>query len=125
MLSFSKLLLELHADMCMITETWFTESDKIKEILEDFKHTTGYSFLRLDRRTDKRGGGVAICYKHGDLLMTKAKIPPSKHEIYAAVGRRTGQRKKVVALVAYLPPWYNAQQDKSNERCFDDDQEQI
>ena len=45
--------------------------------------------------------------------MVKAKIPPTCHEIYAAVGRRTGQRRKVVAIVAYIPPHYNSQQNKS------------
>lgn len=62
---------------------------------------------------DRRGGGVAVCYKSGMISFSKAKIPPSKHEVYAAVGRRTGQRRKVVVLVAYIPPYYNADQNKS------------
>ena len=40
-------------------------------------------------------------------------FPPSRHEVYAAVGRRTGQRRKIVVVVVYIPPFYNAEQNRS------------
>ena len=33
--------------------------------------------------------------------------------MYAAIGRRAGQRRKVVVIVIYVPPYYNADQNKS------------
>ena len=100
--------------MCLITETWFKENDgQINLILEDFRHQYGYHFLRKDRPGQKRGGGVAICFKADRVSFVKAKIPPSKHEVFAAVGRRAGQRRKVVVIVVYVPPHYNADQNRS------------
>ena len=45
---------------------------------------------------------------------------PSKHEVLAAVGRRTGQRRKVVFIVVYIPPYYNAEQNRSLFRYTND-----
>ena len=104
MSSFTKTLNEIGADICLVTETWFKENDLINNVLEDFKNQTKYHFLRKDRPLGSRGGGVAICYRTDKIQMSKAKIPPTKHEIYAAVGRRTGQRRKLVAVVIYIPP---------------------
>ena len=106
---------EMAVDVCLITETWFKneEKEKINDLLEDFKNNYGYSFLRRDRTINKRGGGVAICFNQGRIQLAKAKIPPSKHEVFAAIGRRTGQRRKVAIVVLYVPPWYNAQQNRS------------
>lgn len=117
--SFRKILKELCADICLVTETWFRETEKINDEIADFTNKTGYCFLRRDRK-DRRGGGIAICYKKEKIAMSKAKIPPSKHEIYAAIGRRRGQRRKIAVLVAYVPPWYNAQQNKSFYKAAND-----
>ena len=105
---------ELGSDVCVITETWFKPDDaQIKVTLDDFKYKYGYEFLRKDRAGPKRGGGLAICFNTNRINFVKAKIPPSKHEVYAAVGRRVGQRKKIVVLAVYVPPWYNSDQNKS------------
>ena len=111
--SLGNILNELTADLCLLTETWFKENRQINASLEDFINKTCYGLLRKDRGGPRRGGGVAICFNKDKLQMTKAKIPPSKHEVYTAVGRRVGQRRKVVALVVYIPPWYNFQQNQS------------
>ena len=118
--SFYETLKELGADVCLLTETWLKNTDKINQDLEDFKHKCGYAFLRKDRPGEKRGGGVAVCYRSDTVNFVKAKIPPSKHEVYAAVGRRVGQRRKVVVLVVYLPPYYNAEQNRSLLRYIND-----
>ena len=105
---------ELGTDVCILTETWFKTSDNsIKQTLQDFKDINDYEFLRKDRESGKRGGGIAICFRSSRIQMSKAKIPPSKHEVFAAVGRRVGQRRKVVVLAIYIPPWYNADQNRS------------
>ena len=102
--SFRKTLDELGSDVCLVTETWLRNTDQINQSLEDFTQQTGYSFLRKDRSGERRGGGVAVCFKSDTVNFSKAKIPPSKHEVYAAVGRRVGQRRKIVVLVVYIPP---------------------
>ena len=48
------------------------------------------------------------------------KIPPSKHEIFAAIARRPGQKRKIVIVVIYVPPWYNAKQNRSLYRHTND-----
>ena len=93
--SLKETLDELGADVCLLTETWLKNTDEINQTFEDFTNQTGYCFLRKDRRGDRRGGGVAVCYNQNLISFTKAKIPPSKHEVYAAIGRRVGQRRKV------------------------------
>ena len=45
--------------------------------------------------------------------MSRSKLPLSKHEVLAAIGRRAGQRQKIAVVVTYVPPWYNAQQNRS------------
>ena len=102
--SFEKTLNELSTDICLITETWLKSTDQINVVLEDFTNINDYAFLRKDRAGSRRGGGVAICFKRDKISFQKAKIPPSKYEVYAAVGRRRGQRRKVVVLVVYVPP---------------------
>ena len=52
--------------------------------------------------------------------MSRARLPHSKHEVVAAIGRRTGQRRKVLVLGLYIPPWYNAQQNDSFCTYFND-----
>ena len=54
-----------------------------------------------------------ICFDKTRIQMSRSKLLPSKHEVLAAIGRRTGQRRKIAVVVAYVPPWYNAQQNRS------------
>ena len=63
---------------------------------------------------------MAICFKADRVEFSKAKIPPSRHEIFAAIGRRTGQRRKIAVVVLYVPPYYNAEQNKSLYKCTND-----
>ena len=111
--SFEDTMNELGSDVCLLTETWFKNSNRIKNELEDFKNKTGYNFIRRDRAGLKRGGGVAICYNSERIQMSHAKLPPSKHEVLATIGRRVGQRRKIVCIVVYIPPHYNAEQNRS------------
>ena len=49
--SLEKTMNELGTDICVITETWFKPEDQsIKTLLEDFKHRTGYDFLRRGQK---------------------------------------------------------------------------
>ena len=62
------------------------------------------TFIRRDRADGRRGGGVAICFKNSLIDMSRIKLPPTKHEIVGAIGRRVGQRRKFAVLAVYLPP---------------------
>ena len=112
--SLTETMRELCTDICVITETWIREDDKIKENIEDYQNITGFFMIRKDR-LDRRGGGVAICYNAETIEMSKVKIPCSEFEIVAAIGRRTGQRRKVLVVAVYLPPSYDADQ---THRCL-------
>ena len=76
--------------------------------------------MRKDRSSNKRGGGIAVYFNTSRVQFTKAKIPPTKHEVYAAIGRRMGQRRKIVILAVYIPPWYNSEQNRSLFRYTND-----
>ena len=103
----------LEADVTIITETWLQDDHRINKFLDDFQDNTMYSLIRKDRGGGKRGGGLCIAFNREKIHFEKAKLPYSKHELLAAVGRRTGQRRKIVVLAIYVPPWYNAAANRS------------
>ena len=113
LVSFKQTMDELGADVCLLTESWLKNNVLINTMMDDFTNQTGLCFIRKDRAGQRRGGGIAICYRKDRIQFSKAKIPPSKHEVMAAVGRREGQRRKIVVVTVYIPPWYNAQQNRS------------
>ena len=84
--SFVVLMDELEGDIACITESWFTAADN--QNLEDFQNRTNIGLIRRERE-DRRGGGVCIAYDMKHIQMTRCKVPNSKHEIVAAIGRRT------------------------------------
>ena len=100
-----------------MTETWLRSDAHVNQLIEDFENRDGYAFIRRDRGEGKRGGGVAVCFDKSRIAMSRIRLPHSKYEIVGAIGRRTGQRRKVAALVVYLPPSMKAEQVK---RCLKD-----
>ena len=104
---------ELSTDIAVVTETWFQDSQVVSDTIEDFRNKNGVGCIRRDRRTGARDGGVAIFYDETKIEMTRARIPHSKHEVVAAIGRRAGQRRKVLTIATYIPTWYNAAQNSS------------
>ena len=101
---------ELDADIALVSETWMSRRDE--ELVEDLEHRTGYVLIRKDRQSDRPAGGVAICFKKNAIEMTQIRLPMSSFEIVAAIGRRTGQRRKVAVLALYIPPSYNAEENR-------------
>ena len=49
--------------MCVLTETWLKNNAHDNQMIEDFQDMNDYSFIRRDRSENRRGGGVAICFK--------------------------------------------------------------
>ena len=101
---------ELEADVACITETWLTGEHE--KICQDVCDRTDYGLI-IKNRTERKGGGVGIIYNKSHLTMTQCKLPASDYEIVAAIGRRTRQRRKVLAIAAYLPPKYSAEENKN------------
>ena len=54
-----------------------------------------------------------IAFRKSHINMIKCRIPNTTHEVVASIGRRTGQRRKVLMIAAYIPPSYNAADNKS------------
>ena len=97
---------ELDGQIALVTETWMKKSPFIDNQMQNLSCLLGYECIRKDRETGQ-GGGVAIVYKKGDLQLQQIKTG-SRREVVAAIGRRTGQRRKIVVMVAYIPPSLNA-----------------
>ena len=106
---------EISGHIAVVTETWLKPTPQTESLLTDAENLTGYGFLRKDRcenNSEARGGGVAIVYKKADLQMTKLKVV-GNHEIVAGLARRTGQKRKIVTIGAYIPPSADAEESKS------------
>ena len=105
---------EIDGHMAVITETWFKSTPQLEQILRDAEDVTGYAFVRKDREqndNNARGGGVAVVYKKSNLETTELKVK-GNHEIVATLSRRTGQRRKIVAIGAYIAPAADAEESK-------------
>ena len=100
---------EMEADITCIMETWLSTEDQ--PVIKDLEDRTEYGFFTRERQ-GKKGGGVAMIYNRNHITMTRSRIPNTKHEIIAAVGRRRGQRRKVVVINTYVPPTYTAEENK-------------
>ena len=118
--SFSESCQELDCDLSIVTETWLVNSEYHNKILRDYQDEHDCTIVRKDRCTGRRGGGVAIWADNQRIAIARAKLPHSKHEVVAVIGRRTGQRRKVLVVGVYIPPWYNAAQNKSFFRYLND-----
>ena len=106
---------QIDGHIAVITETWFRDTEELSSILRDAEDVTGYGFIRRDRfqatGQDTRGGGVAIVYRKSNFEMTQLKVT-GKHEIVAALGRRTGQKRKLITIGAYITPAADADTSK-------------
>ena len=100
---------EMEADVACITETWMTT--RSDSTCRDVSGRTDYSFIERNR-AGRRGGGVCIMYNRKFIDMTRCKLPDSRFEVVAAIGRRKAQRRKVLIIAAYLPPNLTAGEDK-------------
>ena len=98
---------EIGAHVALITETWLKNTPYIDRQLQDMENALGFACIRKDRGGGRTGGGVAIIYKTGDLVMQQLKTG-SDSEIVAALGRRIGQRRKIIVINAYVPPGIDA-----------------
>ena len=62
---------------------------------------------------EKEEWQLSVYDDKGTIAMSRAKISYSEHKVVAAIGRRTGQRENILSVGLYIPPWYNAGQNRS------------
>ena len=60
--SLGEMINEIDADVTIVTETWLKGEENEQDIV-DFEQRTGFNFIRRDRNTGRRGGGVAVIRK--------------------------------------------------------------
>lgn len=101
---FELLLETVKPDVACLTETWL--SDAIPDGIID---CPGYSVYRLDRSSDRRGGGVA-CYFQNKLL--EDRLIDEHHHLWRSDTHielqvfelKVRNIKKIILLNAYRPP---------------------
>ena len=97
---------ESNGSLALITETWLKRDRTVDQYIQNMADGFGYGCIRRDRQ-EGNGGGVAIVFNTAHVQLQQIKTG-GKHEIVAAVGRRTGQRRKLVVINAYIPPAFDA-----------------
>ena len=63
---------ELDSHIALVTETWMRNTPVVNRQLQDMQDALGYCCIRKDRQATV-GGGVAIVYKKGDLVLQELK----------------------------------------------------
>ena len=107
--------MNFETDVCIITEMWLqSDNDQINALLQDFQSWHGFALLRRDRQY-QRGGGIGMLYDKTKIDLRTVKIARSEFEVMAAIGRTTGQRRKVLIIGVYVPPSYDVD---TSERCL-------
>ena len=101
---------EIDCEISIVTETWFQAGKQLDNNIKQIRADYGYEVIKRDRQTT-RGGGMAIVYKKGDIIMSEIKTS-GKYEIVASIARRSGQRRKLATIAVYIPPSYTAEQNK-------------
>ena len=98
---------ELDLNFAAITETWFKGGVQLRQELSDIEQAAGIKVLHRNRdgRRKTRGGGVALAYKTSSCHFRERKLcNPSGIEILSAVGNVGEIKRKVAAIVLYIPP---------------------
>ena len=109
---------ESNAQLALVTETWMRDNEATSNQLRDLYDGLGYGCIRQDRCTGV-GGGVALVYDKNEISFHQLKTG-CDFEIVAALGRRTGQRRKLIAISAYIPPGLDAESsDKIMQKICD------
>ena len=106
-------LVELDSDIAIVSETWLKDDPRVNQTLLDLEDRKKVSIIRRDRGNGKQAGGVAICYKSENIEMRAVKMPATEFEVLCSIGRRMGQRRKILVIAIYIPPSYNADKNKA------------
>ena len=103
---------ELELDLALVSETWLRNDCTSKTMFEDLEDRDKISVIRKDREAERAAGGVAIFANSEKIELSKCQLPKSRFQVVAAIGRRRGQRRKMLVICIYIPPWYKADESK-------------
>lgn len=111
---------ELDLTYAIITETWFSDGDKLQSEAENLLLGHGLNSFTLNRPPGRAGnshGGVAIIYRDS---LAQAKIfdfpNPDCFEVLCVKFNLIGVKRNVFAISAYMPPGYRVGRARS---CLD------
>ena len=107
----------LDLSYAVITETWFTEGEKLELESENLLLGHDLNSLTLSRPPVNAGyshGGVAIIYKNADIVAKRVDFPnPDAFEVLAAQFTLRGLKRKLFVVAAYMPPNYRVGRAKA------------
>ena len=101
----------------IITETWFTEGEKLQKESEDLLLGHALGSITLSRKPGNAGyshGGVCIIYKDSEMTAKKVAFPnPENFEVLISKCNVRGLKRKLFIIAAYIPPGYTVARGKS------------
>ena len=110
---------ELDCTFAFVTETWFTEGARLDTEAEKLLLGSGLSIFTRSRPPGNAGfshGGVAIITRDISTSFKEITFPnPDEYEVLVIVGHIAKVLRKVVLVVAYMPPNYAVPRAKE---CF-------
>ena len=107
---------ELDAQLAIVTETWFGDSPRLEQDLDDLLYATGIAMLTKNRAPvgGVSYGGVAIAYRAASVQLQDLRYPnPDCFETIMAAGSMRGHSRKLVVIAAYMPPGDPVQRGRS------------
>ena len=109
----------LDLSYAVVTETWFSNGNKLEKESEDLLLGHGLGALTLKRPPGRGGyshGGVAVIYRDSTMKAKLFSFPnPSNFEVLPVQLSVRGINKKIFVIAIYMPPGYTVRRAKE---CF-------
>ena len=107
---------EIEATIGIVTETWFSDGEKLDKQAEDLLLGSGIGGNFVNRKPGNAGfshGGVAVLHREN---CTRAKLykfaNPSEFEVLPVCMSVNGIKRKLVVIGVYIPPGYTVAKGK-------------
>ena len=114
--SLVELFEEYELSFALLTETWFSSGEKLKDELVELEE--GENIGMIARNRPGRGGGVAIAFKSSCLTVKEFKLPNNKFEMVCGVGNFTNTNRKIAIVSVYIPPRQKAATTQKMKECL-------
>lgn len=103
---------ELELSMAIITETWFSQGERLEKDSEDLLLGSGLAIKTRNRQPGRAGfshGGVAIVMKDSISKMKVVEPVPNaeEFEVLTICSPVSGQKRRLYVIAVYIPPGYN------------------
>ena len=101
---------ELDLTFAVVTETWFTDGDRLQKESEDLLLGHGLNCIARNRPPGNAGfshGGVALLYKDAQVSAKIIDFPnPEQFEVLVTLLTIKSVKRKFAIISAYIPPGY-------------------